>query len=75
MAKKRNMENTNELEITEEVTEVAPITETKIISTLKVGKMRIKSKTKGGVIIIAKSQYGQLYKESEWEVVEESKKK
>ena len=64
-----------ELELNQEVEEITPVVEAVVTNPIKVGWMTIKHKTKvGGNIIVKASQYGTLYKESEWEIIETKKK-
>ena len=65
----------DELELNIEQEEVAPVVEAKVTNPIKVGWLTIRHKTKiGGDIIVKAKQYGTLYKESDWELIESKKK-
>jgi hypothetical protein len=65
----------DELELNQEQEEVKPVVESKVTNPVKVGWLTIRHKTKqGGDIIVNAKQYGTLYKESDWEVIDSKKK-
>jgi hypothetical protein len=65
----------DELELNIEQEEVAPVVEAKVTNPIKAGWLTIRHKTKkGGDIIVNAKQYGKLYKETDWEIIESKKK-
>jgi hypothetical protein len=65
----------DELELNIEQEEVNPVVESKVTNPVKVGWLTIRHKVKQGKdIIVNAKQYGTLYKESDWEVIDSKKK-
>lgn len=76
MPKKKEIVETLENELVETSEEVTPITLMESQPTIKNGYIRIKRKGKeGNGVVISVRLWGVQFKESEWEIVEEYKKK